>query len=516
MLTTSSGSTVSESNEGDRGGHGDRDWVQAHEALSLLARKRAALDAEEGRWLLVALRTAAHVHLGFGSFGEYIERLFGYKPRSTQEKLRVAEALEELPATAAELESGALSWSAVRELTRVAVPDTEQGWIEVARGKTVHQLEAIVAGKERGATPSSSPSPEVRRHVLRFEVAAETFCVFRDAADKLQRDSGSSLDDDSALLLMARHVLGGPSNEGRASYQIALSVCPACSQGYQQAGGELVPVGADIVAMGECDGQHLGLVSAGAGERADSSEFAEGEVGAGVHTDDAHVGACSQGKVSVHTDAAHTGACSEAKVSVHTDDVHVGARAGRAASGGLGAHSSSRAKQTISPATRRSVLRRDQHRCSVPGCRNATYVDLHHLRLRSEGGSNRASNLVTLCGVHHRAAHRGELLVTASVAEEGGRVAQGVNLAEGVRFRHADGSDYGSAPDARVVEVRAKAFAALRNLGFREGETRRVLGEVCKNVGAQAPSLERVVRDALAQLSSPNQVAAGASKLRQS
>src|SRR3954453_19630759 len=74
------------------------EWVVAHEALSRLARERAAADAEEGRWLLAALRSAAHVHLGYGSFGEYVERLFGYKPRSTQEKLRVAEALEELPA----------------------------------------------------------------------------------------------------------------------------------------------------------------------------------------------------------------------------------------------------------------------------------------------------------------------------------------------------------------------------------------------------------------------------------
>jgi hypothetical protein len=45
---------------------------------------------DEGRWLLVAVRTAAHLHLGFGSFSEYVERSFGYKPRSTQEKLRVA------------------------------------------------------------------------------------------------------------------------------------------------------------------------------------------------------------------------------------------------------------------------------------------------------------------------------------------------------------------------------------------------------------------------------------------
>jgi hypothetical protein len=44
------------------------DWVQTHAALSRLAHERAALDAEEGRWLLYAWRSAAHVHLGHGSF----------------------------------------------------------------------------------------------------------------------------------------------------------------------------------------------------------------------------------------------------------------------------------------------------------------------------------------------------------------------------------------------------------------------------------------------------------------
>jgi hypothetical protein len=103
------------------------DWVQAHAALSRLARERAALDAEEGRWLLCAWRSAAHLHLGYGSFAQYVESLFGYKPRTTQEKLRVADALETLPCLANALEAGALSWCAARELTRVARPDTEPG-----------------------------------------------------------------------------------------------------------------------------------------------------------------------------------------------------------------------------------------------------------------------------------------------------------------------------------------------------------------------------------------------------
>jgi hypothetical protein len=136
-------------------GSEETEWLRAHEALSRLAMERARADAEEGRWLLAALRSATHVHLGFGSFAEYIERTLGYKPRSTQEKLRVAEALEQLPLIAGALEQGSLHWACARELTRVAIPETEEEWLDASRGKTVHQLEALVTGEGPGDKPSS-------------------------------------------------------------------------------------------------------------------------------------------------------------------------------------------------------------------------------------------------------------------------------------------------------------------------------------------------------------------------
>ncbi|HKO92735.1 MAG TPA: hypothetical protein VJU61_16385, partial [Polyangiaceae bacterium] len=200
----------------------DSPWIVAHRALSRLAQERAAADAEEGRWLLAALRSAAHLHLGFGSFGEYIERCFGYRPRSTQEKLRVAEALEELPVLASALAEGTLHWSAVRELTRVAAPESEREWLQVAQGKSLRQLEELLAGKSPGDPPSSPSQASERRHVLRFEVAPETFALFREAIAALRRSSGGALEDDAALLALARLALGGPRDEGRASYQIAL------------------------------------------------------------------------------------------------------------------------------------------------------------------------------------------------------------------------------------------------------------------------------------------------------
>src|SRR5690349_23983213 len=97
---------------------GAADWQQADRALRSIAR-RAGLDAEEARWLLVARRTALHRQLGFATLAEYLERVLGYGPHAAAERLRVAEALDELPATHAALARGALSFSAVRELTRV-------------------------------------------------------------------------------------------------------------------------------------------------------------------------------------------------------------------------------------------------------------------------------------------------------------------------------------------------------------------------------------------------------------
>jgi hypothetical protein len=69
-----------------------REWERIHEDLVRLSTTRARLDWEEGQSLLLALRAGVHLHLGFGTFAEYVERLFGYKPRWTEERLRVAEA----------------------------------------------------------------------------------------------------------------------------------------------------------------------------------------------------------------------------------------------------------------------------------------------------------------------------------------------------------------------------------------------------------------------------------------
>ena len=154
------------------------EWALAHEALSKLRLKRAALDAEEGTWLLRAFRAATHVYFGYASFGEYIERLFGLRRRTTEEKLRVAGALEELPELAEALRSAKLNWSVVRELSRVAVPETEREWILRCAGRRRARWSAWFRGSRReigpriGAGRSSSgtfyASKSVRKRWRRF------------------------------------------------------------------------------------------------------------------------------------------------------------------------------------------------------------------------------------------------------------------------------------------------------------------------------------------------------------
>lgn len=77
-------------------------------------------------------------------------RCFGFSPRSARERLRVANELAHLPAFEHALESAVLSYGVVRELTRVATPETETKWLAVARGKNLRQVERLVAGHEKG------------------------------------------------------------------------------------------------------------------------------------------------------------------------------------------------------------------------------------------------------------------------------------------------------------------------------------------------------------------------------
>jgi hypothetical protein len=59
---------------------------------------------------------------------------------------------------------------------------------------------------------------------------------------------------------------------------------------------------------------------------------------------------------------------------------------------------------------------RDRYRCMAPGCTSRSGLELHHIKFRSQGGSDDDSNMITLCWTHHRMGVHGGLMKLAGSA----------------------------------------------------------------------------------------------------
>jgi hypothetical protein len=310
----------------------------------------------------------------------------------------------------------------------------------------------MVSGRARGDLPTSAPHPELEKHVLRFEVSAETLAAFRDAMRRINEQSGEKLDDDSALLLLARAALnaspgGGASPDaqlGRASYQISVIVCDRCRRAVQPAGADLVEIAPATLEAARCDAQTIDLTH----------------------------GAATREKVVAAR-------ATQAVPPAVTDLTH-----GNVTHGNMAAPP--RATQSVPPAVRRQVLLRDHQMCQFPGCRNTLAVDVHHIVPRCEGGTHHAHNQLVLCTVHHRAIHEGRLQVSGRAPDH-------------LAFQHADGTAYGGPVSAPRADVCRKVFDGLCWLGFKSSEARRALDE-CLREGDVPPDAAGLLRKALEHL----------------
>jgi hypothetical protein len=203
--------------------------------------------------------------VGKASFAEYLEDVFGYEPKTARERVRVALALDDMPELAETLATGEQSYSALRELTRIATPETQSAWRDAARDKNLRQIEELVAVHRRGDLPTDPPDADLKPRIVRFEVSTATFARLRQAQQVLADECGRQLDDDALVEAMCSAVLdggeggvGSDEHAGRAKYQVLATICAACSQGWYDGGGIEVPVSPVAVARAECDAQRVG------------------------------------------------------------------------------------------------------------------------------------------------------------------------------------------------------------------------------------------------------------------
>src|SRR5213083_869020 len=116
-----------------------------------IAELSAHLDAATARLLELIREFDARGgwNTGFSSCAAWLSWRVGFAPGSAREHVRVARALGALPLLSHALASGELSYAKVRELTRVATPETEERLLAVGRAGTAEHVARIVRGWRR-------------------------------------------------------------------------------------------------------------------------------------------------------------------------------------------------------------------------------------------------------------------------------------------------------------------------------------------------------------------------------
>ncbi len=80
--------------------------------------------------------------------------------------MRTARALEKLPLVSAAMERGEVSYSNVRAITRVATPENEHYFLQIALHGTAHHFETLVRAYRR-ATEAQELSREHQQQMNR-------------------------------------------------------------------------------------------------------------------------------------------------------------------------------------------------------------------------------------------------------------------------------------------------------------------------------------------------------------
>jgi hypothetical protein len=365
--------------------------LSTRELVSSITELAGHLNAATRRWL--ALIAEFDRRKGWSdsvtqSCAHWLNWQCGLALGAAREKVRVAHALDELPLIGAAMGRGELSYSKVRELTRVATPATEKYLLDIALHGTASHVERLV------------------RQYRRVQEVEE---LSREERQQAGRSVSYFFDDDGSLVLKARlpaeagmlvlkaleaakSELPLPPEDCEVSFDV-----PAGTSGtFQRSFAPKIPPTAqraDALALVAESFLKHGAEALSGGERhqivihidhetlkertAGRSEFEEGP---GMSAETARRHACD---------------CSYVKITEDEkgEPLDVG-----------------RKTRSIPPALKRALNSRDKG-CVFPGCTHKKYVDGHHVHHWAEGGETKLGNLVSLCRFHHRQVHEGGIRI---------------------------------------------------------------------------------------------------------
>lgn len=316
---------------------------------------------------------------GWPSAAHWLSWRCGFSLGTSREKVRVAKALPGLPLIRAAFKRGELSFAQVRALTRIATPANEATVCRWATECTASQLERLVRLYRRHGENAAALSQHRERSFthwqeedgmvsFRVRLPAEQAAVVLKAIEAAKASlDGQDLGDVSAETRRARieeppdHPDEDVSAETRRARRADAFVRVA--EAYLEpdlrprATAEKYQVHVHLDTRRDTDGPVIDP---------DSPALAEETI--------RRLG-CEAGLVPVLHDG-------EEILSV------------------------GRKTRAVPPAIRRALRLRDRG-CRFPGCTHHRHVDAHHVRHWADGGETKLSNLVELCGRHHRLLHEG-------------------------------------------------------------------------------------------------------------
>ncbi|MHC9544489.1 MAG: HNH endonuclease [Vulcanimicrobiota bacterium] len=107
-------------------------------------------------WIMEMDERKLYNDFGCSNIFQYATRYLSLGEHTIAEILRTGKALAQLPLLSEAFEKGQISSSHIREISRVATKDTEEYWCDTARGKTVREVEKLVAFTPKGGLPGTN------------------------------------------------------------------------------------------------------------------------------------------------------------------------------------------------------------------------------------------------------------------------------------------------------------------------------------------------------------------------
>jgi hypothetical protein len=352
----------------------------------------AAAEAARSQFVLLELlgefdaMDAIRHWSGFKSLAHWLSWCCSMTPGVAREHVRVAKALRRMPTIAGLFREARLSYSKVREVTRVVDVVDEQRLAELALTATASQLARMISGFR------SADGLRIKQQTKRRVFWHEREDGMIDFRARLPKDEAAVL---LAAIRAAKDQFGPPPPKPDPCSAVEQESSPGVPA--SSTADALLDVARGFLKTAPEDrsGEDRTLVVVHVS--ADNLSRTAPDVPAGTSQPDAAV--CQiEGVGSVEAATAQRLACDSALLGAVVD------KHGKVLALG-------RTRRLVSKAQRRALLIRDRM-CRYPGCHQTRHLKAHHVISWIHGGGTDLDNLILLCQWHHTAVHEGGISIT--------------------------------------------------------------------------------------------------------